>query len=72
MLILTKATKTDILDAKNAAAAVCESGDTVLFETEDCYDDSVTREGERMQIKRMYNPATGPLFVKGAEKGDTL
>ncbi|MBE5785173.1 MAG: acetamidase [Clostridiales bacterium] len=72
MLILTKATKTDILDTKNAPAAVCESGDTVLFETEDCYDDSVTREGERKQIKRLYNPATGPLFVNGAEKGDTL
>ena len=44
----------------------------MLFETLDCYDCSVTRQGERLKIDRMHNPATGPLFVEGAEAGDAL
>lgn len=64
--------KIDIMDAKNAPSARCKSGDTVLFETLDCYDCSVTRQGERLKIDRMHNPATGPLFVEGAEVGDAL
>ena len=70
MLRLTTDKKIDIMDAKNAPSARCKSGDTVLFETLDCYDCSVTRQGERLKIDRMHNPATGPLFVEGAEVGD--
>lgn len=72
MLRLTTDKKIDIMDAKNAPSARCKSGDTVLFETLDCYDCSVTRQGERLKIDRMHNPATGPLFVEGAEAGDAL
>lgn len=72
MLRLTTDKKIDIMDAKNAPSARCKSGDTVLFETLDCYDCSVTRQGERLKIDRMHNPATGPLFVEGAEVGDAL
>ncbi len=72
MLRLTTDKKIDIMDAKNAPSARCKSGDTVLFETLDCYDCSVTRQGERLKIDRKHNPATGPLFVEGAEVGDAL
>lgn len=72
MLRLTTDKKIDIMAAKNAPSARCKSGDTVLFETLDCYDCSVTRQGERLKIDRMHNPATGPLFVEGAEVGDAL
>ena len=72
MLRLTTDKKIDIMAAKNAPSARCKSGDTVLFETLDCYDCSVTRQGERLKIDRMHNPATGPLFVEGVEAGDAL
>lgn len=72
MLRLTTDKKIDIMAAKNAPSARCKSGDTVLFETLDCYDCSVTRQGERLKIDRMHNPATGPLFVEGAMAGDAL
>lgn len=72
MLRLTPDKKIDIMDAKNAPSAYCKSGDTVLFETLDCYDRSVTRQGERLKINRMHNPATGPLYIEGAEIGDAL
>lgn len=72
MLRLTADKKIDIMAASNPPSAHCKSGDTVLFETLDCYDCSVTRQGERLKINRMHNPATGPLFVEGAEAGDAL
>lgn len=72
MLRLTPDKKIEVMDAKNAPSAFCKSGDTVVFETLDCYDSSVTRQGERLKIKRMHNPATGPLFIEGAEAGDAL
>ncbi len=65
---------TDILDRKNAPAAYCGSGDIVVFETRDCYDNSLTSEerplGDREDT--LENPATGPLYVRGAKKGDVL
>ncbi len=72
MLKITKDKKVDVMSAKNAPAAICQDGDVVIFETNDCYDNSVTREGKRLKVERMYNPATGPLYVEGAKAGDTL
>ncbi|HWQ58288.1 MAG TPA: acetamidase/formamidase family protein, partial [Clostridia bacterium] len=64
--------KVDRLSCGNAPAARCKSGDTVAFETLDCYDGAVSRAGVRTYDKRMANPATGPLFVEGAMPGDAL
>lgn len=77
MLKIPCTSKVDIMVATNAPAAYCKDGDTVIFETMDCYDGAVTREGIRdwegkKQGKYMANPATGPLFVEGAEPGDGL
>lgn len=56
--------------------AVCraESGDTVTFETYDCYmgqllpGDATFADVDRS----LGNPATGPLYVEGAQPGDVL
>ena len=72
MLRLTSDKKIDIMVSTNTPSARCNDGDTVVFETLDCYDCSVTRQGERLNIERMHNPATGPLFIEGAMPGDAL
>ncbi len=72
MLKIPSTQKVDRLSQKTAPAARCQSGATVLFETLDCYDGAVSREAVRTYDERMENPATGPLFVEGAEVGDAL
>lgn len=64
----------EVMDAKNAPAARCASGDTVVFCTRDCYDNAVTSpERPNGDFENMRaNPATGPLFIEGAQKGDVL
>ncbi len=63
-----------ILTKDAEPAAVCVSGDTVIFETRDCYDDGVGCEERPLGDKEhpIENPATGPLFVSGAMPGDVL
>ena len=54
-------------------AAYCESGDTVWFETRNCYDDRLSGDGSVFEEENtIENPATGPLYVNGARKGDVL
>lgn len=74
MIRITAENKIDTMDRRNAPAAYCEPGDTVLFETVDCADGAVNEKGERDRTpgKYMHNPATGPLFVRGAHPGDIL
>lgn len=62
------------MNRHNPPAARCQSGDTVIFETQDCFSGEVrTPEDTVSHIDfDRVNPATGPLFVEGAEPGDTL
>lgn len=55
-------------------AAFCEDGGAVAFETRDCYDDNdISEENPYGTLgEAIENPATGPLFVRGAEPGDVL
>ncbi len=71
---ITKDKAADRLSARQAPAAVCASGETVVFETRDCYDDSDITEENPMGTKAgaLENPATGPLYVEGAQPGDIL
>lgn len=60
--------------ANNSPALTVESGDFIRLETRDCYNGVITNESEltkAIPVEEM-NPATGPIFVKGAEPGDTL
>lgn len=71
MLYISREYVQDSLDKSVAPAAVCDSGETVVFQTRDCYDDSVTC-GERPLGDRrdaLGNPATGPLYIHGAGRG---
>lgn len=74
MLVISKEYVTGIMDKQVPPAAICESGDIVKFETRDCYDDAVVSEERPSGDKQhpIANPATGPLYVKGAEPGDIL
>ena len=58
---------TERFGRKQKAAAFCESGEEVVFETRDCYDDNDISEENPLGSREnaMENPATGPLFVKG-------
>ncbi len=53
-----------------------EPGDSVIFETNDASDNEVQRDGTRVPKsieKTMQGHAlTGPVFIKGAQPGDTL
>lgn len=54
-------------------AVYCKNGDTVWFETRNCYDDRLAADGTEFEPENTIdNPATGPLFVIGARKGDIL
>lgn len=62
------------MSANNVPAASASSGDTVVFETLDCFGGQIASEADRMgglDWSRI-NPATGPLYVEGANPGDTL
>ena len=49
-------------------------GETVIVETQDASGGQISREGDvRDWMKLPFsNPVVGPLYVEGAEKGDTL
>ena len=59
---------------KNKPAGECENGEIVQFVTEDCFGGQIKSEKDSHDNVDFHhtNPATGPLFVKGAEVGDTL
>lgn len=51
-----------------------ESGETVEIETFDCFEDQIQSNEQKLEAIdwNRINPATGPIYVNGAEKGDTL
>ena len=62
------------MSGENRPAAVVESGETVIFETYDCYQGQLLPEGTTFRDvdRSMTNPATGPVYVNGAKPGDML
>ena len=73
MLIISKKDVTGNLGPNNRPAAFCKSGDTVLFETRDCYDDRLMANGTLLDPENtLSNPATGPLYIEEACPGDVL
>jgi len=51
-----------------------KSGDSIAIETEDCFCHSITCDENDLNCVdlKKINPATGPIYVEGAEPGDTL
>lgn len=74
MLTLHTTTKIHKMDRSNTPAAYAKSGDTVCFETLDCFGCQITSEDQRLGGLDWsgINPATGPLFIEGAAPGDVL
>lgn len=58
----------------HAPAARCASGDTLCFQTLDCFGGQITSPDQRLGGLDWdhINPATGPLYVEGARPGDVL
>ncbi|KUO97114.1 acetamidase/formamidase family protein [Ferroacidibacillus organovorans] len=62
------------LSQNHAPVARAVSGETVVFHTCDCFENQIVREDQdfgTLDWERI-NPATGPLYVEGADPGDTL
>ena len=73
MLKISKQFVTDNCSPHNPPVARCADGDTVVFETRDCYDDRLRGDGTVFERENaLENPATGPLYVEGARPGDVL
>jgi len=55
-------------------ALVVEPGEFVHVQTWDCYRGAITDKTNALLSidSSLINPATGPIFIKGAEPGDTL
>lgn len=62
------------MSPNNEAKHHCKSGDTVVFQTSDCYNGSIKTEKDLFHLidYSNINPATGPLYIDGAEHGDVL
>lgn len=58
----------------NAPAVSVNSGDEVVFETLDCFSNQIKTCEDKLESLdwNQVNPATGPVFVNGAEPGDVL
>lgn len=73
MLYITKETVNDIMKWDNKPAGYCKSGETVVFETRDCYDNTITSSERPLGDREgLSNPVTRALYVEGAEVGDIL
>src|SRR5699024_6734842 len=49
-------------------------GEIVKFETNDCWFQQITNENQVVKEinYEILNPATGPIYIEGAEPGDLL
>ncbi|MDO5716144.1 MAG: acetamidase/formamidase family protein [Tissierellia bacterium] len=62
------------MDSNNEPIGKIKSGEKVIFETCDCFSDTVKTEEDTVSTIdfNRINPATGPLYIEGAEIGDVL
>jgi len=74
MLKISKEHQIYQMSAENKAAFKVESGAVIEFETADCFNDQITssEQGISRLDWEQINPATGPIYVEGAEIGDVL
>jgi amidase len=59
-----------VLDPNNPPAASIDSGDELIVETWDAFEG--VRDPARLEERALVGPATGPIYVRGAEPGDAL
>ena len=57
----------------NAPFTYADPGEVLLFQTMDCFSDTITREDQLADdLDVDLNPAAGPVYINGAEPGDVL
>lgn len=59
---------------KNKPALNIKSGDEVIIETMDCFSNQINTKEDKLETMdwNRVNPASGPIFIEGAEPGDIL
>jgi amidase len=59
---------------ENQPVVHVNSGDTVVFETRDCFDNQIQHEEQGIDVLDWdhINPVTGPVYIEGAQPGDIL
>ncbi|MCL2573582.1 MAG: acetamidase/formamidase family protein [Defluviitaleaceae bacterium] len=74
MNIITNDKSIYAMSAANAPVLTVLAGSRVIFETKDCFGGQITCETDAFDGLDWgrINPATGPLYVEGAEIGDIL
>lgn len=74
MLKITREYVTHSLSGLDQPAGYMNSGEQVVLETYDCYQGQLLEEGSTFATldRSLGNPATGPVYVNGAEPGDVL
>ncbi|QZY56163.1 acetamidase/formamidase family protein [Crassaminicella profunda] len=62
------------MSKKNKPIKRINSGETIVFETYDCYNNQIKSEDQLFSTikSELNNPATGPLYIEEAEVGDIL
>ncbi len=60
--------------AENPPALTVRPGEELTLEAQDCFSNQIQREDELFSAPNWdeVNPATGPVFVQGADPGDVL
>src|SRR4030065_210144 len=74
MIRLNKHTSTYSFSPHNPPALSVDPGTTILFETQDALNDQIhSDEDSASKIDLDHvNAATGPVYINGAKRGDTL
>ncbi|MBQ1887931.1 MAG: acetamidase/formamidase family protein [Firmicutes bacterium] len=74
MIHITTDHLTRALGRDDSPAAYMDPGGTAVFDTLDCYSNALLPEGSTFEDVNsdLNNPATGPLYINGAEPGDML
>ena len=74
MVIIPRTQAVYAMSPDNPPAAHVADGETIHFETSDCFGCQLTREDQKVGAIdwERINPATGPLYVEGAQPGDVL
>lgn len=54
--------------------ATVKPGEVVAIYTKDAFEDRITKETDKPSeiLTNYLNPQTGPIYIEGAEPGDTL
>ena len=62
------------MNPKNKPVATCKNGETIVFECLDCFSNQLKTNHDTLDGIDMdhINPATGPVYVLGAQPGDAL